>query len=326
MTRPLRIPPLAHAPELRTVATFVFLAYAVVACAQTPAQPASGHAAHNIDARIAALVQKTKHNLVFVKGGSFKMGDFGRLRSPERLPYTGQPEASPLHDVELDSFSIGKYKVSYEDFDVYTDANGLPRIGTAIIDARYRSQPNVPAGVRWTEAKAYCAWLATQTHLAFDLPTEAQWEYAARNRGKWVLWATDNGLYDEGRNVASYEQYREMMPGVPSPRVHPLGKFPASPLGLYDMGFNGWDWVEDWFAPDYYEHSPRRNPRGPSSGTEKVQRGIDGGAADTAITMYRNKTAPDKPTVMTEDGTRVLAERWAKDAFRCVVNEGRRID
>src|SRR5512139_774298 len=215
MTRTLRHCSLIVRPMLRHLGRSVTLACTLVTCFAALAQPASGPTfTSDIEARIAALVQKTKRNLVFVKGGSFKMGDFGRLRSPEKLPYTGQAEASPLHEVELDSFSIGRYKVTYEDFDVYTDASGLPRIGTAIIDARYRSQPNVPAGVRWTEAKAYCAWLGTQTHLAFDLPTEAQWEYAARNRGKWVLWATDNGLYDEGRNAASYKQYREMMPGV----------------------------------------------------------------------------------------------------------------
>src|SRR5882724_3363706 len=190
---------------------------AVSALAQEPPAAAAStadaaSAPADVQARIQALVHKTKHDMVFVKGGVFKMGDFGTIHSPEKLPYTGQSESMPLHEVELDSFSIGRFKVTYEDFDVFTDATGLPRIATALFDAEYRVTPNVPAGVNWPEAKAYCQWLGTQTKLAFDLPSEAQWEYAARNRGKFVIWATNNGRFKEGKSAASYEQYEALMP------------------------------------------------------------------------------------------------------------------
>lgn len=293
----------------------IAVAAATCAAADIPGDAASAPSADPV----ASLVKKTRRNLVFVRGGNFQMGDFGRIHSPEKMPYTGQPESKPLHAVELDSFSIGAYKVTFEDFDVYTSANGLPRIGTRKYDAEYRSVPNVPAGVNWPEAKAYCQWLGKVSGLPFDLPSEAQWEFAARNRGQFVVWATDNGKFEKGRNVASYEQYEEWMNGVYDPLIHPVGKLPPSPLGLYDMGLMGFEWVEDWFDPHYYEHSPKKNPRGPATGTEKVQRGIDGGDAETAATMYRERRKPVATPHVSQDG-QVTSERNSRSGFRCVVN------
>ncbi|HZE91921.1 MAG TPA: SUMF1/EgtB/PvdO family nonheme iron enzyme, partial [Rhizobacter sp.] len=130
----------------------------------------------------------------------------------------------------------------------------------------------------------------------------------------------------EGKNVASYEQYKTLMPSfsLGKPFTHPVGKFPPSPLGLYDMGFNGWDWMDDWFDPDYYAHSPRKSPRGPATGTAKVQRGIDGGAADTAITMYRQKSTPIYQPFIGHDGI-VKSNLNTKAGFRCAANEPRPI-
>ncbi|WP_440474011.1 formylglycine-generating enzyme family protein [Ralstonia sp.] len=268
---------------------------------------------------VKTLLQKAKADLVFVKGGTFKMGDFGPETTRDKLPYVpSYGYGSPAHEVQLDSFSISKFKVTYEDFDAYTDALGKPRIATLRIDSKYRKVPNTPAGVNWQEAKDYCLWLGKVSGLPFDLPTEAQWEYAARSRGKLVPYATNNGKYEEGRNVASYEQKQEMMKGVSSPQVYPIGKFPPNPLGLYDMASNGTDWVNDWFSENYYAHSPRKNPRGPETGTEKVRRGI---ATDyvTALAMYRQKQAPQvKPSTL-DDGT-IISDRHPNNGFRCVVN------
>lgn len=269
---------------------------------------------------VQALIQKTKANLVFVKGGTFKMGDFGPVSTPDKMPYApSRAHATPLHEVELDGFSMSKYKVTYQDFDVYTDAVGKPRIGQLYIDKMDRSVPGTPAGVNWQEAKDYCAWLGKATNLPFDLPTEAQWEYAARSQGKFVAWGTDNGKWDEGRNVANHDQRKQMMPGVSSPVVYPVGKFPPNPLGLYDMAGNGQDWVNDWFAEDYYEHSPRKNPQGPATGVEKVLRGREDDYA-SSVTMYRQKRAPQRAVLKDSDTGEALSDRWAKTGFRCVVN------
>lgn len=194
-----------------------------------PALPTRSSWAHDRNVAVQALIKKTKSNIVIVKGGTFKMGDFGSISTPDKLPYTHQDESKPLHDVELDSFSIGKYKVTHEDFEVYSSATGTPRIAELKRDRPYRTVPNVPAGVNWHEANDYCLRLGRVTNLPFDLPSEAQWEYAARSRGKYHAWAPDNGKYDDGRNLASYELRRDMMAGVSSPRAYPVGKLPQFP-------------------------------------------------------------------------------------------------
>lgn len=273
--------------------------------------------------RIETLKKKAISDLVFVEGGRFQMGDFGPIHSEEKLPYTSQPENKPLHWVELDSFSLSRHKVTYEDFDVFTDANNKLRIAMAPNDKPYREVPNVPAGLNWPEAKAYCKWLGKLTGLPFDLPTEAQWEYSARNRGQMVLWPTDNGMWEEGRNIAAYDQRKELLPTVKffSPVTVPLAIFPPSPLGLYDMTGNGSDWVEDWFSEKYYEVSPEKNPRGPVRGKTKVFRGVESDR-ETGLTFYRQHTEPQKK-IRYRDSGEVFTDRWPNIGARCAVQSGR---
>lgn len=293
----------------------MLMAYATHVSAITPLPPVAtsslNAAETDVQTRVRTLIAKTKTDLIYVKGGKFQMGDFGQVRSKEKLPYSGQAASLPLHAVELDGFSLGRYKVTYEDFDVFTDATGKDRVaqeGSTSEDLH--RVPNVPVGVSWSQARAYCLWLGEQTGLRFDLPTEAQYEYAARNRGRFVLWPTDNGKFEEGKNIASYEQRESLMAGAQlpfNPQVYPIGRFAANPLGFYDMGANGWDWLLDWYAEDYYAHSPHKNPQGPADGAEKAQRGVDGGAAYTALTMYRHKHPPD-------------GSLNVSNGFRCAVN------
>ncbi|USZ50114.1 SUMF1/EgtB/PvdO family nonheme iron enzyme [Halomonas sp. DN3] len=211
---------------------------------------------------VAALVQKTMDNLVFVEGGSFQMGDFGPI-DPKAggLPYSPYSDNKPLHEVTLDSYSISAYQVSYADFDIYTEATGQPRINTEGFEVEYRA-PDVPAGVDWYQARDYCQWLADQTGLPFALPTEAQWEYAARSRGQFLPLATNDGYIRRGENYPSRE---EIIASTPSPHVGPqtIGLIPPNPLGVYQMGLNGFEWVNDWYSEDYYDVSPEVNPTGP---------------------------------------------------------------
>ena len=98
-------------------------------------------------------------------------------------------------------FRMMAYKVTYDDFDLFTDVVGEQRINQGPDWLKARAPPK-PAGVNWYGAKAYCAWPGKLTGQPFDLPTEAQWEYAARPGGKRVLFATDNGDFDKGRSLA----------------------------------------------------------------------------------------------------------------------------
>lgn len=265
-----------------------------------------------MEQRLAALADKARRDLVFVPGGTFQMGDFGPLHSKEQLPWDSNSDSSPLHDVTLDSYSISKYKVTLAEFDLYADANKVPsvqmdEIYTNGLDGQpsYRSLLDRPAGTTWHQAKAYCQWLGKLTSQPFDLPTEAQWEYAARNRGKFVVYPTSNGKLEWNVNVPTHEMLKQVSNGD----VMPIAIFPPNPLGLFDLAKNTMDWVEDWYAEDYYDRSANKNPKGPSSGTEKVQRGWPVTDSGAALTMHRRHKLP------TPNG-----RYTTQNGFRCAVN------
>jgi formylglycine-generating enzyme len=269
-----------------------------------------------IASRVKALTQKAGTDLVEVKGGEFLMGDFGEIHSEDKLPYTGETDNKPLHKVRLSDYAIQKYKVTYGDFDTYALANGLPlpytRPTTGPFEKEIRQHPksaSFPIGVDWYDAKDYCKWLGQQIGRKMDLPTEAQWEYAARARGQFLIYPTDNGLYEDGRNIASEREAKKLGGGWGTP--NPIGLYPPNPLGLYDMAKNGFEWVNDWYAEDYYEHSPVQDPQGPSTGTKKVLRSRENGESYAGMTMERSKYQP-KINEGDENATAIAND------FRCV--------
>ncbi|MCQ4172030.1 formylglycine-generating enzyme family protein, partial [Hafnia paralvei] len=249
----------------------------------------------------------------------------------EHLPYDANPDSKPLHKVELTSYSISKFKVNNSEYKNYlrfvgsggreiTEASGLKEMWE-----EYSSMDNTPAHVDWHEADAYCQWLAKVTHLPFSLPTEAQWEYAARNRGQYVIVPTDDGTIRiknrKGINITTsmdrenYSRNTGSSLGILSPMP---GDFrPPNPLGVYDMAGNGWEWVKDWYDPEYYSYSPINNPQGPdkpifkgSDGNyEKVMRGQDFSGPGRGLTVIRYHADPDSKNYIPLDKT-----------VRCVVN------
>nr|WP_275405515.1 SUMF1/EgtB/PvdO family nonheme iron enzyme [Burkholderia territorii] len=232
----------------------------------------------SIQERIEKLKRKVLEDLVFVRGGTYMMGDFGSLMTKEQLPFTPWENNKPLHKVTLSSFSIGRFKTTFSEFDVFLDANGQPHLDD---DALPYRNALVPAGALWKQARDYCQWLGEFTGVPFDLPTEAQWEYAARSRGQNFLFSTNDGNLDFGRNIDDSNQRALITPlsenrnkgGVRKMvENYPVGLFPSNPLGLYDMSSDGYEWVGDWYQSNYYEASPEKNPRGPGSGKWKVAR------------------------------------------------------
>jgi formylglycine-generating enzyme required for sulfatase activity len=256
-----------------------------------------------IPERVTRLKKKALEDMIFVEGGSFMMGSWYHR-----------------HQVRLTSYSISRYKVTYAEFDTYTDATKTPRTAEdTITDRMVRQNPFVPAGAIWQRARDYCQWIGKLTGLSFDLPTEAQWEYAARSRGKDFFYATDTGNIEHGRNVpGAREHYALLNPIEERPsmtRPVPIGLFPPNPLGLYDVAHNGLDWVLDWYDPDYYQHSPIDNPKGPDSGTEKVIRGgMLGEGHRHSTTTNRRKEHPQKLFGVMEQGPVM------DTGLRCVVN------
>ena len=238
-----------------------------------------------IRGQLLNTVVKSLDNMVFVEGGEFQMGDFGWPYDddPKNLcdwPCGVDPERMGnismhgdddfVHPVKLSSYSFSKYQTTLGDFDLFFIAQGKP-----LFDAEDRNRedlqekfyaPKLPAPVKsWQEAKDYCGWLGKLSGYPVDLPTEAQWEYAARNRGQYVMFATDNGSLDFGRNYPVSGKRKRLTFAVDS--------LVPNPLGIYNLTGNATDWVNDWYDEDYYRISPLMNPSGPDTGTLRILRG-----------------------------------------------------
>ncbi|HGM5880537.1 formylglycine-generating enzyme family protein [Stenotrophomonas maltophilia] len=265
-----------------------------------------------------ATQQKIMSDLVPIKGDSFLMGDFGPVHNEDKLPYSGAMNDDVLRRITLDGFSIMAHKVSIEDFDAFTDATGRPRVGTSALDAkRYRADLKAAAGVKWQDAVDFCTWAGATSGRKLALPTEAQWEFAARSGGKMVVYPTDTGTVDDGRNVASYSQYEDGSGTA-------LGRFPPNPAGLYDMIDHGYEWVQDWYEAEY-SGGDSRNPTGPKSGTEKVIRGNSNRGGDSlalvSMTFTRDHRLPNPPRHKDTDGSEIDSNQNRSHGFRCVTQD-----
>jgi formylglycine-generating enzyme len=251
--------------------------------------------------KLLNAVVQSLDNMVFVEGGEFQMGDFGWPHDddpanmcdwpcgvePERMgPISMGADNKFVHSVKLSSYSLSKFQTTLGDFDLFFIAQGKP-----LFDAENRKRedlkeilyaPKLPAPVQnWQEAKNYCGWLGELSGFPVDLPTEAQWEYAARNRGQYVAFSTDNGSLNYGRNFPASGKGERLTFAVDS--------FVPNPLGIYNLSGNATDWVNDWYDKDYYRHSPLENPAGPETGTIHVLRGSGYGETPllTASTVRR---------------------------------------
>ncbi|CAI8925447.1 formylglycine-generating enzyme family protein [Pseudomonas sp. IT-P218] len=299
---------------------------------------------------LQGFIQKVKSNLVFVEGGEFLMGDYGVQYGPERLPYDSDKDSKPLHKVELSNYSINKYKITNEEFLFYLKSRGLELRQDVGDDFKAIStMPTTPAHMDWVEAEQYCNWLKNISDVPFGLPTEAQWEYAARSRGQFLMVATDDGTYkatdDEvtedwkdgpkGINISSswdrkiFAKEMGWKTGTFTPL--PVDRFPPNPLGLYSMSDNGYEWVKDWYDPNYYQYSSLKDPQGPSEPVykdarsnhkyAKVLRGKD--FADPSwgggVNVHRSYKSPDgtQPSVVTGMGDLLILKN---KTARCVVN------
>jgi formylglycine-generating enzyme required for sulfatase activity len=187
----------------------------------------------------------------------------------------GDDDEKPVHTVNLDAFYIDKYEVSVAQYQKCVDAGACaePFTWPAF------SEPNAPVvGVTWNDAANYCAWAGAR------LPTEAEWEKAARGTdGRTYPW----GDQDPDCSLGNHWFGEEQCAGKPVD----VGQYPAgaSPYGALDMAGNAFEWTADWYATDYYGDSPARNPKGPEAGTFKVVRG---GSWD-----WDELTATDRHTV-----------------------------
>ncbi len=211
----------------------------------------------------------TTQGMVLIPGGTFLMGSDH-----------GQAIASPKHPVILEAFYMDTHEVSNKEYQEYCEATGskYPEFWGRDL---YKSGPDYPdhpvVGVSQFDASQYAEWAGKR------LPTEAEWEYAARG-------GMEDMAYPYGEN-ADHSMSRFNDPEADSGPVK-TGSYPANGYGLYDMSGNVWEWVTDWFSESYYKESPEQNPGGAARGTFRVFRGGGWHSGPGCTTVHRRNGLP----------------------------------
>lgn len=197
---------------------------------------------------VARHTRSTEIDLVPVKGGCYRMGDqFG----------IGRNDEFPVHEVCLSDFSIGKYEVTQAQWQAVMGQNP---------SSFNQCGPDCPVeNVSWLQVQGFIKKLNALTNKNYRLPTEAEWEYAARSGGNKDQWAGVSVLADL-KDYAWYEDNSEA-------KTHPVGEKKPNALGIYDMTGNVWEWCQDIHGDDYYKNSPKENPTGPVKGMHRATRG-----------------------------------------------------
>ena len=252
-----------------------------------------------------ARTGKDGAEMVLIPAGEFEMGD--------HHSHGGNKER-PVHPVYLDAFYIDKYEVTNVQYKKFVLATGHREpVGWGYVNGDFQygyrpwSDPNFNGDdqpvvcVRWGDAKAYADWAGKR------LPTEAEWEKAARGGlpGKKYVW-DDDWPPPQGAGNFVDETAKKTSPGLHTfliihgyddgyAETAPVGSFNPNGYGLHDMAGNVWEWCADWFDSGYYAKSPRENPAGPLSGSYRVMRGGGWDRSDwfALRVTYRCSDPPD---------------------------------
>ena len=174
-------------------------------------------------------------------------------------------EERPVHRVYVDGFEMAVFQVRNRDFAPFLEATGDPA-PPFWNEANFNAPDQPVVAVSWFEASKYCEWLSGVTDRTVRLPTEAEWERAARG-------GREGSAYSWGDEPPQeWPEYLRRWGGTVTGPL-PVGKGSPNPFGLYDIGENIHEWCADWFDPNYYSCSERRNPQGPPSGERRASRG-----------------------------------------------------
>ena len=193
-------------------------------------------------------VQPILPEMVRIPAGPFQMGQVG-----------GTEFEGPVHEVVLPDYWIGAYEVTNAEYRRFCDATGTPYPPAPLFDLSgnyFTGRPDFPAvEMTWTDAARYCLWLSKRTGREFRLPTEAEWEKAARGglSGKLYPWG------DEPDTALARVNLKALDGGPVK-----VGSYPPNGYGLYDMAGNVNEMTQDWYEEHYYGRSPKDDPFGPS--------------------------------------------------------------
>jgi len=244
-------------------------------------------------------------DMVLIEGGEFLMG----THDQDGFPADGE---GPIRKVELDSFLIDKYAVTNAKFLEFVEATNyiteaeqfgwsfvfyqllsretasnvrqVPQ-GTpwwAVVEGAYWFKPEGPDSdihnrmnhpvvhISWNDAKAYCDWAGKR------LPTEAEWEFAARGGLVQKKYPWGDELHPEGKHVCNIWQGKFPHENTVEDGylgTAPVDEYPPNGYGLYNVSGNVWEWCSDWFSPTFHQNDTRTNPKGPEHGNRKSMRG-----------------------------------------------------
>ena len=189
--------------------------------------------------------------LVAIPAGWFLMGN-----------EAGQDCERPVHRVWVDEFFLAATQVTNAEYGRFLSATGAapPPFWN---DASFNDPQQPVVAVSWFEAAAYCEWLSQVSARGYRLPTEAEWERAARGGAEGKLYPWGDGA---PQSLPSYEFRWKAGP-------ERVAQYQPNAFGLFNMCDNVHEWCVDWYDADFYSHSPGRNPSGPETGARKASRG-----------------------------------------------------
>jgi formylglycine-generating enzyme required for sulfatase activity len=274
----------------------VFMLYAMVQsravsrlAAQTGSAPTEDIQTEQWDfSRLRIAAQDDGSTMVLVPAGPFLMG------SP---PVEGDQDEMPQRGVFLKAFWIDLYEVTFKSYAAFVSATRAPQPVIPVLqdDPAKLMAPEQPVvAVSWTQANNYCAWLGKR------LPTEAEWEKAARGE-RGVQWPWGHRF---GPGLANHQGEEDGFRYTAPPGSFPKGR---SPYGLYDAAGNAAEWVADWYEDKYYLSAPFESPAGPETGKHRVYRGGSWNDTPSDVRTAKRFTAAPHQT------SAVIGFRCAKD-------------
>jgi len=242
-----------NSKRLKFILVFLFIFLQVFSFSQV--NPLSGNSKSfpktSVKDHVSNSDKSTDIEMILVEGGTFTMGCTA-LRKSDCIS-----DEAPQHSVTLEGFYIGKYEITQLQWRII--------MGSDPPELNFKGCDNCPAErISWNDAMEFISKLNQLTGKTYRLPTEAEWEYAARGGNK-----SKSYTYSGSNNADDVAWFNKNSSG----RTHNAGLNKANELGLFDMSGNAWEWCQDWYEDTFYTTSPGLNPVNLKTGQYKVLRG-----------------------------------------------------